>query len=283
MAVRALLQRRLGRWDEALALQRQAVDTDPRSILAWSTLTETLVLMRRYDDVEDAVARHLSISPTSPFAIQQRLVTLIDGRGDTARGRAVFDETRPLLPLFTVSLGAHHLAYYTRDLAAMQAAPVASLQDQAFFSNRYHRHLYHAVLARREGNLTHAAAHADSLRAHARRHLARRGNAADPFGSRELAEMNVALADAVSGDAAAAVARAEEMVRRLPLSRDAVEGTSMLRWLAMTYALAGRHADAIRTLETLLKIPSDIGHGALRLDPVWDDLRGNPAFEALLR
>ena len=55
-----------------------------------------------------------------------------------------------------------------------------------------------------------------------------------------------------------------------------------MHYLALTYMLAGRRADAIATLERLLAVPSAQTVSLLRLDPTYDSLRGEPAFQRLV-
>jgi len=46
--------------------------------------------------------------------------------------------------------------------------------------------------------------------------------------------------------------------------------------------MTGRTDEAIDLVEELLSIPADFDVWDLRLDPYWDELRGNPRFESLL-
>ena len=51
--------------------------------------------------------------------------------------------------------------------------------------------------------------------------------------------------------------------------------------LARIYAMTGRVDEAVDELEYVLSIPADLSVWDLRLDPMWDPLRGDPRFEAL--
>ena len=56
----------------------------------------------------------------------------------------------------------------------------------------------------------------------------------------------------------------------------------MRRLLAAAYALTGRHTEAVALLEELFAQPGDVHPSDLRLDPLWDDLRYMPEFQALV-
>jgi hypothetical protein len=50
---------------------------------------------------------------------------------------------------------------------------------------------------------------------------------------------------------------------------------------AVICAWTGERDLAIKQLETPAKIPNGASYGDLRLDPTWDPLRADPAFQKL--
>ena len=68
----------------------------------------------------------------------------------------------------------------------------------------------------------------------------------------------------------------------LPVTKDAMAGAQLLTNLAITYTWAGENDLAIKQLEELVRIPSPISYGELRLHPYWDPLRGDSRFEKLV-
>jgi hypothetical protein len=91
------------------------------------------------------------------------------------------------------------------------------------------------------------------------------------------------LIDAYLGRKAEAVHEGETAVRLLPVSKEAYRGVNLLTGLARIYALVGRHADAIDKLEYLVSVPAYVSPASLRVDPNWAMLRGEPAFDKLVR
>ena len=110
----------------------------------------------------------------------------------------------------------------------------------------------------------------------------RKRGPSDPFGAQSIVELQTAIAYALKGDTARAVAMAETAAARYTPEKDAVEGAQARRWLAVTYVLVGRSRDAITILRDMLQRPCRLGPGDLRFDPVWDPLRSDPAFQQLL-
>ena len=68
-----------------------------------------------------------------------------------------------------------------------------------------------------------------------------------------------------------------------PTSKDPVEGPDLEQKMADIYALLGDADHAIPILKRLLQIPyaHPITPVALRLDPVWDQIRNDPRFQEL--
>lgn len=85
------------------------------------------------------------------------------------------------------------------------------------------------------------------------------------------------------GRKAEAIAEAERAAAIMPLTKHALAGPDVQRWLAVIYVLAGEQEKALERLEPLLEIPHGFSPGWLRLDPTFAPLRGHPRFEKLLR
>ena len=66
-----------------------------------------------------------------------------------------------------------------------------------------------------------------------------------------------------------------------PYSRDSW-GWTPINNLAMIYAWAGDKESALKQLEASVNVPSGISYGELKLNPVWDPLRGDPRFEKIV-
>jgi hypothetical protein len=56
----------------------------------------------------------------------------------------------------------------------------------------------------------------------------------------------------------------------------------LLTNLASIYTLTGEKDLALQQLEIVSKLPNGPSYGALRLDPEWDPLRGDPRFEKVV-
>jgi tetratricopeptide (TPR) repeat protein len=78
-----------------------------------------------------------------------------------------------------------------------------------------------------------------------------------------------------------AVAEGKRAVELLPESQDAFNGPQVTASLAQIYAWTGEFDEAFRLLDHLLTIPSALNVPMLKLDPVWDPLRSDPAFQKL--
>src|SRR5947208_9370576 len=65
----ALIQRRLGHWDEAIAELRRAVELDPRNIDASSLLAMTYSAVRRFPEALTSVDRVLALEPANTEAL----------------------------------------------------------------------------------------------------------------------------------------------------------------------------------------------------------------------
>jgi len=79
-----------------------------------------------------------------------------------------------------------------------------------------------------------------------------------------------------------AINEGKRAVELLPESQDAFDGPFITASLAEIYTWVGEHDEAFRLLDHLLQIPNGITVPVLKLDPVWDPLRNDLRFQALI-
>ena len=79
-----------------------------------------------------------------------------------------------------------------------------------------------------------------------------------------------------------AINEGKKAVELLPESEDAVDGPKATAALAGIYAWVGEHDEAFPLLDHLLAVPNGLTVPLLKLDPVWDPLRKDPRFQALI-
>lgn len=92
----------------------------------------------------------------------------------------------------------------------------------------------------------------------------------------------LASAQVVLGHKTETLAALDKARSLQPLSKDRYSGTDLYVSRAISLMRIGESDQAIDQLDELLKIPSSLSRNALRLDPTFDSLRGNPRFQKLL-
>jgi len=90
------------------------------------------------------------------------------------------------------------------------------------------------------------------------------------------------MIDAALGRKEDALREGRRAVEVLSITRDAWLGANLLTNLAIIYAWVGEKDLAIKQLEEVVRIPSLLSYGQLRLHPFWDPLRGDARFEKIV-
>jgi serine/threonine-protein kinase len=85
------------------------------------------------------------------------------------------------------------------------------------------------------------------------------------------------------GNKEEALRHADEAVRLMPMSKDAMVAPVIESDQTFILVLVGELERAIDHLEHLLRIPSWISRHVLRLDPRFDPLRDHPRFQQLVQ
>ena len=102
--------------------------------------------------------------------------------------------------------------------------------------------------------------------------------------SPDVAELHIQLAKVLAQlnlkDSALAEARRASELQ--PESKDAFGGPEITEGVAQVYVILGENGRAIEILDGLLSRPSAVTVQGLKIHPIWDPLRNEPGFQALL-
>jgi tetratricopeptide (TPR) repeat protein len=79
-----------------------------------------------------------------------------------------------------------------------------------------------------------------------------------------------------------AIAAGKRAVELGPESQDALDGPNITLGLAKIYTWTGEIDQALQLLDHSLNTPNGVTVPALKLDPIWDPLRSDPRFQALI-
>jgi TolB-like protein/Flp pilus assembly protein TadD len=270
----AYIQRRMGAFDQAVGRLERAAALEPGNADLSVNLGITYRLLRRYEDAQRAYKRAISLAPDVELAYQGLVITLWMADGRPERAREVL-ATMPRQEEPYVQLMWFLQGTYERDwegtLRRFLAAQAEVVEDQIWY---YPRPLVECVCLGGTGRRDQATQACGAAVDFITRQLV-----AHPADARMYAALGRALA--LLGRRDEAVAAGEKAVSLCPSSRDAMEGPVFVGDLAAIHALLGDAAQATSRLERLLAIPSNYSPGMLRLDPAWDRVRSDPAFQRL--
>ena len=236
--------------------------------------------LRRYADQKSALARALAVFPND---IETRLAHAwveVDGK-QPIPGRCIKCSTQfePQIPLrCRVSLSSWlWCAVAERDATAAKNALDAHgersdrLGHEALFSRSFLEGFI-ARMTKDEGK-----AQSDFVAARAEQEKIVQ---AQPNDSRALSALG--LIDAYLGRKEEALREGRRAVELLPVEKDAVDGVCCVECLALIAAWVGDKDLAFEQLDRIIRLPSPLSYGNLKLMPFWDPLRGDPRFEKLL-
>ena len=275
LSARAALLRRQGRFAEAAAHMARAVELDPRSPDLAFSLATTYGLMRAYPDAVRYVERTIALSPQWAGIRADLATYIVSWRGDVAAARRGLSDAMALPDAGKILNRLRFQATMLVGYNARDSAVVRALSVDEFRGDTADLMVWKADWARRHGDPAGSRAHADSARA-----ILERRVAADP-GEAGM-RMQLAVAYAQLGRKADALREATRAAEMLPVSRDAIDGPDLQEDFAYVEMLVGETDAAVRRLAYVVSVPSDVSVSLLRLDPLWEPLRGNPSFQRLV-
>jgi hypothetical protein len=90
------------------------------------------------------------------------------------------------------------------------------------------------------------------------------------------------LIDAGLGRKEEALRGRRRAIELLPVEKNSMNGSSMIKYLAMIAAWVGDKDLALEQLAIAIRSPSGLSYGQLKLLPFWDPLRDDPRFDKIV-
>jgi serine/threonine protein kinase/cytochrome c-type biogenesis protein CcmH/NrfG len=270
----ALSQRRVGHWDEAIDGFRRAIELDPRNLDCSHTLAVTYICLRRFPEAIATADRVLVFEPTNRGALSGKVWALW-ATGD-------LKSVEPLLanPGVDSFMRGTQALFQRRYAAAIEIVSSALAAETKPDVRSDDEKLLLGLSQQRAGDVAAARATYQNLARDFQRKLEKvaPGSFAGAWLHADLGQAYAGL-----GEAASAVAEGQKAMAIYPSSKDPFQGPDEEEIMARIYALLGDADHAIPMLIRLLQTPYSfpITPALLRLDPVWDPLRSDPAFQQL--
>jgi TolB-like protein/Flp pilus assembly protein TadD len=274
----AIVERRQDHWEESTRHIEEALQVDPHNVQFISELAGTnYFILRRYDKAVKIIDNALAWKPGDFGLAFLAAYIEMAWKADLRRWKEVVSGNwaRNADPdeLINARLS---LALKERDYHAAEeilASPGGNeYDDDGFFTPREWNQ---AIVARGLGD--HIKAHAAFEAALVRAATAVRERPDDAKALMVLGELDAALGN--KEDAINEGQRASEL---LPVEKDALNGNQLLVKLTGIYTQVGETDRALDLLEKVIHKPDGSNYGSLKLDQVWDPLRGNPRFEKVV-
>ena len=281
------IDRRQGRWSDAVPNFEKARELDPRNSAVLWNLAETYACVGRFEDADRAFADGFAIHPEAHlFSLAQAAIGL-KIRGDTGPLRSALrkipGDFDPGGAVTTIALRVSLIdGDYSEGERLLRASPHEKFNDTGvggpaavFDGCTLPKAWFEGLIARGRGELDAAE------RAFA---AAQRVVETDLAQWRDDAKTMAMLGvlQALRGRKEEAVRSGRRAVELLPISKDAYDGPLMATKLAAIYAQVGELDLAHELLADLVRSPNGPTAGTLRVEPEWEPLRGDPRFEKLL-
>jgi serine/threonine protein kinase/Tfp pilus assembly protein PilF len=277
------IARREGKWDESIAYFEQGLALDPRNTELLNNAAQTFVYLRQFPAALKLYDRVLDITPNDPDVVASK-AAVYQAQGNLQEATKLLADVNPQ----TASESAFGIKVTQLQLERNLTEAVRfreARQAQSHFSSESAKagnQVWLAMAQRLAGDTAGAKRNAEQ----GRKTFAQldKEQPENPVWVQMLAQ-----AYALLGEKDLALMEAERAIMLLPRAKDPAAGPGVEENLAFVQTIVGENSRAISTLTQLLRTPYTAGvyelvpitSSLLRFDPIWDPLRGDPAFERL--
>jgi serine/threonine-protein kinase len=274
----AAIQRRQGKWAESTANFEKSVSLDPKNANVLFNFAFNYMAQRDFETADKIFDRAIAADPQSFAAHGMKSALAIAWKGDVGFAENQLSSVPPGFdPDGLVTLARAGVLTLQRKFAeALRVTqqfrgetltnPERAPCPKAFLEGSLYLHL---------GDKEKARAAFEQARPVAER-LVREA----PDDAARHAQYGAILAGLDQKQEA--INEGKRAVELLPESEDAFDGPIMTASLAEIYTWVGEPDEAFRLLDHLLAVPNGLTVPTLKLDPIWDPLRKDPRFQALI-
>jgi serine/threonine-protein kinase len=269
--------RREGHWEEATLNLERAVELDPRNVLTLQQLAPTYDYQRRYADEVRILDRALAVVPGDPIIRMLRAEVALDWRADIKPFQTVLGTLIAENPSIAPGLDHPNSALCERTAAAA-ARLLMNYPREGVMANygvNFPHSYWEAVVARWQGD----SAKAQAAFTTARREVQKTVEKQPEF---DAGLSLLGMIDAGLGEKEKALREGRRACELLPISKDALDGMTLAINLAKIYTWIGEKDLAIEQIAAVQRVPNELSYGSLKLNPIWDPLRGNQRFEKIV-
>jgi TolB-like protein/Tfp pilus assembly protein PilF len=275
------IQRRQGKWTESTASLEKAASLNPKDTWALQNLAFNYQMARNFSKANQTIDRALALNPTSFEPLEVKAKFALFEKGDFSVAEKAFAAIKSLPLTNEQKLKAAHARTnvfllerkYNEGLREAESLPddQIDIYPGALWSK------YFYIGFAKKALQDDAGARAAFLQAKtvAEDQLKRTPDSED-------AHIQLAKALAFLGEQEAAIAEARRAAELLPESKDAFGGPEITEGVAEVHAILGDNDRAIEILSGLLSRPSGVTAEGLKVNPIWDPLRSDPRFQALI-
>ena len=281
------IARRQSRWDDAVRSHERAAALEPRAEDNLFALANAYRLMRQYDRFDGVINRLLGILPPDRSATYRVFRTFgpLEGEGELGPLRAAVATVTPEEDASGAIRDLHNLilALWNHDPDSVsRISKQAAETTFVFNATRYPKEWYEGLAARMRGDKKAAQAAFAAARFEVEKAVS-----ADPSDGRALSLL--AMIDAGLGRQELAVQEAEHACDLVTFENSGPSAPIVRCNLAVVYAWNGQPDLAISTLSSLVNrpagsnLPAQPTYGDFRWNPLWDPLRNDPRFTAIMK
>jgi TolB-like protein/Tfp pilus assembly protein PilF/predicted Ser/Thr protein kinase len=276
------IRRRQGIWAESTANFEKAVDLNPKDTWSLQNLAFNYQMLRNFAAANNIMDRALKVDPNGLGLWEVKARLAVDEKGDLSVAEEALTVMNALPASsdeqkIEIAIARKKILLLLRKYRELLQG-VEDVPDPVFESTPGALgDKYYGIGVARKALHDEAAAQAAFLKA---KTIAEAQLKQSPGDARIHALSAKVLA--CLGEKGGALLEAQRATELLPESKDAFFGPEITASVAEVHAILGNNARAIEILEGLLSRPSWVAVEGLRVDPVWDPLRNDPHFQALL-